>query len=156
MTLRSLLAKDWVVEVNTGDTADPTWTPIKGLTEFSEEINTETEDDSDFDDDGWASQVVTQRGWTLTLNGNRKRDNEAVTFVPDPGQEYLRQAGHVVGPGANVHVRWYRRDGAPDAYEGRAAVEYKGAGGETTDLEPFEVELLGQGKPVEIDNPVAA
>ncbi|MEQ4723769.1 hypothetical protein [Nonomuraea sp. B19D2] len=156
MTLRSLLAKDWTVEINTGTTATPTWTPVRGLTEFAEEIDTETEDDSDFDGDGWASQVVTQRGWTLTLNGNRKRDADAVAFVPDPGQEFLRKAGHVVGPGANVHCRWYRRDGSPDAYEGRAAVDYKGAGGETTDLEPFEVELLGQGKPLEIENPVAA
>lgn len=155
MTLRSLLAKDWVLEVNTGTTGVPAWTPIRGLTEFTEDIKSKTEDDSDFDGDGWSSDVVTQRGWTVKAKGNRKKDSDALTFTPDPGQEFLRQAGLVVGTGANVSARWYRRDGAPDAFEGNAAVDYKGAGGKTTDLEPFEVELIGQGAPVPITNPAA-
>ncbi|MFC7641441.1 hypothetical protein ACFQX6_10970 [Streptosporangium lutulentum] len=29
MTLRSLLAKDWIVEVNTGTAATPVWTPSR-------------------------------------------------------------------------------------------------------------------------------
>lgn len=154
MTLRSLLAKDWALEVNTGTSASPTWTPVKGLTEFTEDIKAKTEDDSDFDGDGWSSDVVTQRGWTLKAKGNRKRDTGSSSFVPDPGQEALRQAGRIVGLDANVECRWYRKDGAPDAYTGSAAVDYKGGGGKTTDLEPFEVELIGQGAPVEIANPV--
>ncbi len=155
MTLRSLLAKDWALEVNTGTSGAPTWTPVRGLTEFSEEIKTKTEDDSDFDGDGWSSDVVTQRGWTLKCKGNRKKDAASASFVPDPGQEFLRQAGLVVGTGANVEARWYRRDGSPDAFQGFAAVDYKGAGGKTTDLEPFEVELIGQGAPTPITNPAA-
>jgi hypothetical protein len=154
MTLRSLLAKDWVVQANTTPEAGPTWTNIRGLTSFEEEIKTKTEDDSDFDGDGWSSDVVTQRTWTLKAKGNRKRDTNSATFVADPGQDFVRQAGRIVGVEASVEVRWFRRDGAPDAYQGWAAVDYKGGGGKTTDLEPFELELIGQGTPVEITNPV--
>lgn len=156
MALRSLLAKDWTLEVNTGGGESPVWTTVKGLTSMSFTLDAETEDDADFDNDGWGSSVVTQRSWTLEIEGRRKRDAEAAGFQPDPGQEFLRQAGLIVGLDANVHVRWYRKDGAPDAFEGTAAVQYGGGGGEVTDLEPFEVELTGQGKPAQIENPVAS
>ncbi|GGK90216.1 hypothetical protein Ppa06_58260 [Planomonospora parontospora subsp. parontospora] len=156
MALRSLLAKDWTVEVNTGTQAVPVWTPIKGLTKFAETIESETQDDSDFDSNGWGSDVVTQRKFKLECEGRRKRDTGSPTFVPDPGQEAVRQAGRVVGVEANIEVRWYRKDGSPDAYQGFAAVDYKGGGGETTDLEPFAFDLLGQGEPTEIENPAAA
>ncbi|WP_336214383.1 phage tail tube protein [Nonomuraea sp. LPB2021202275-12-8] len=155
MALRSLLAKDWTLEVNTGTLAVPVWTTVRGLTSMEFTLDAETEDDSDFDSDGWGSEVVTQRTWALEIEGRRKRDDSSATFIPDPGQEYLRQAGLVVGLTANVHVRWYRRDGSPDAYEGTAAVQYGGGGGEVTDLEPFEVELTGQGKPIQVENPAA-
>jgi hypothetical protein len=156
VALRSLLAKDWVLEINTGTLTVPAWTPVKGLTSLEFSLDAETEDDSDFDSDGWGSEVVTQRTWTLEIEGRRKRDAASASFVPDPGQEALRQAGLVVGLTANVHVRWYRRDGAPDAFEGTCAVQYGGGGGEVTDLEPFECELNGQGKPIAIENPAAA
>ncbi|MBB5081378.1 phage tail tube protein [Nonomuraea endophytica] len=156
MALRSLLAKDWTLEVNTSSTAVPAWTTVKGLTKLEFTLDSETEDDSDFDSNGWASEVVTQRKWALEIEGRRKRDTGSASFVPDPGQEFLRKAGLVVGINANVEVRWYRKDGSPDAFQGTAAVQYKGAGGEVTDLEPFECELTGQGEPIEIDNPAAA
>ncbi|MEV4806762.1 phage tail tube protein [Nonomuraea sp. NPDC049421] len=157
MALRSLLAKDWVLEVNTSGTAEtPVWTPVKGLTSMEFSLDAETEDDSDFDSNGWGSEVVTQRTWSLEIEGRRKRQTDSASFVADPGQEFLRQAGLVVGLTANVDVRWYRKDGAPDAFRGTAAVQYGGGGGEVTDLEPFEVELTGQGEPEQIENPVAA
>ncbi|WP_440063778.1 phage tail tube protein [Streptosporangium sp. OZ121] len=155
MALRSLLAKDWVLEVATGPVETPTWTPVKGLTSFSETTDDNTEDDGDFESDGWGSTVVTQRTWSIEAEGRRKR-SDATVFTPDPGQERIRQAGRVVGFDANIKVRWYRKDGAPDAYEGTATVSEFTKGGAVTDLEPFNFTLLGQGQPVEIENPVAA
>jgi hypothetical protein len=77
-------------------------------------------------------------------------------FTADPGQEAIRRAARKVGFGANIKVRWYRRDGAPDAYEGVCTVSEFVKGGSVTDLEPFSFTLLGQGAPVEITNPVTA
>jgi hypothetical protein len=111
LALRSLLAKDWALEVDTrasGATA-PLWTGVNGLTSFTETIDDNTEDDGDFDSDGWGSTVVTQRTWSIEAEGKRKR-TDAQAFTPDPGQEAIRKAGRVVGFDANIRVRWYRRD----------------------------------------------
>ncbi|MFI6886754.1 phage tail tube protein [Streptosporangium canum] len=155
MGLRSLLAKDWILEVNTGSPETPTWIAVKGLTSFSETTDDNTEDDGDFESDGWGSTVVTQRTWSIEAEGRRKR-SDATVFTPDPGQEKIRQAARVVGFNANIQVRWYRKDGAPDANQGVATVSEFTKGGAVTDLEPFNFTLLGQGKPVEIENPAAA
>ncbi|MEU7891691.1 hypothetical protein AB0B45_02375 [Nonomuraea sp. NPDC049152] len=155
MGLRSLLAKDWKLDVGTGpDMANPTWIPVKGLTSFEETTDDNTEDDGDFDDEeGWGSSVVTGRTWQIEAEGRRKRTDDVV-FTADPGQEAIRQAARKVGFGANIPVRWYRRDGAPDAYKGVCTVSEFTKGGSVTDLEPFNFTLLGQGAPVEIANPV--
>ncbi|GAB3467094.1 phage tail tube protein [Actinophytocola sediminis] len=154
MSLRSLLAKDWVLEVDTSapDATERTWTRVNGLTSMSETTDDNTEDDGDFDSDGWGSTVVTQRTWSIEAEGRRKRTDAAV-FTPDPGQEAVRRAGRVVGFDANITVRWYRRDGSQDAYQGVATVSGFTKGGAVTDLEPFNFTLNGQGAPVEITNP---
>ncbi|WP_433426351.1 phage tail tube protein (plasmid) [Microtetraspora malaysiensis] len=154
MGLRSLLAKDWKLDVNTGPVETPVWTPVKGLTSFKETTDDSTEDDGDFDDEeGWGSEVVTERKWKIEAEGRRKR-TDAATFTPDLGQEAIRKAARKVGFGANILVRWYRRDGAPDAYEGTCTVSDFAKGGSTTDLEPFSFSLNGQGAPKEITNPI--
>jgi hypothetical protein len=154
MALRSLLAKDWVLEVDTSgsSSAQPQWTRVNGLNSFTESTDDNTEEDNAFEDDGWGSSVVTQRTWSIEAEGRRKR-TDATAFTPDPGQEAIRKAGRVVGFAANITVRWYRRDGAPDAYQGTATVSGFAKGGSTTDLEPFNFTLNGQGAPVEIANP---
>ncbi|GAA1029762.1 hypothetical protein GCM10009565_62260 [Amycolatopsis albidoflavus] len=155
MSLRSMLASDWALEVDTaasGATA-PQWTRVHGLSSFSESSDDNTEDDATNDAPGWGSDVITQRKWKIEAEGKRKRDTKASTYTPDAGQEFIRRAARKVGFEADVHVRWYRRDGSPDASEGYAQVSEFEKGGETTDLEPFNFTLLGQGAPLEIANP---
>ncbi|MEV4245227.1 hypothetical protein AB0J63_17650 [Streptosporangium canum] len=156
MGTRSLLASAWALDVNTGTSGAPVWTPVKGMTSFKETIESTMEDDSDFDSDGWGSDQVTQRKWKLETEGKRKRDadNDA-TFIPDPGQQAILDAGNLVGVGSNISIRYYRRDGAPDAWEGSVNVQYGGGGGATTALEPFNFTLGGQGERTAITNPAA-
>ncbi|WP_113705366.1 phage tail tube protein [Nonomuraea lactucae] len=158
MGLRSLLAKDWRLDVDTSapGASAPVWTPVRGLSKFEETTDDNVEDDGDFDDEeGWGADVVTERKWKIEAEGRRKRTDAAV-FTPDPGQQFIRKAARKVGFAANIKVRWYRRDGADDAYEGVCTVSEFTKGGEKTDLEPFSFTLLGQNAPVEIENPVAA
>lgn len=154
MATRSLLAKDWTLEVDTRAPAAPApvWTRVNGMTSFTESTDDNTEDDAAFEDDGWGSSVVTQRTWSIEAEGKRKRTDAAV-FTADPGQEAIRKAGRALGFTANIHVRWYRRDGSPDAYEGTATVSGLSKGGAVTDLEPFNFTLNGQGIATEIPNP---
>lgn len=155
MGLRSLLAKDWRLEVDTSDpgAAQEVWTPVRGLSKFEETTDDNVEDDGDFDDEeGWGSDVVTERKWKIEAEGRRKR-TDAVIFTADPGQEAIRKAARKVGYGAYIRVRWYRRDGAPDAYKGTCQVSEFTKGGEKTDLEPFSFTLLGSHAAIEIPNP---
>lgn len=152
--LRSMLASEWALDVE--DPASPgTWLPVKGLTSFTESSDDNLEDDSDFDSGGHGSDVVTQRKWSLECEGKRKRTTDT-SYVPDPGQDVIFKARRKVGFEATVKVRWYRRDGAPDAYEGRGSVTEFELGGETTDLEPFTFTIAAQGEAVEITNPSGA
>lgn len=141
---------------DTGTAVHPAWVRVGGLTQITPSVDTNLEDDSDFDGDGWGSDQVTQRKWKIECEGRRKRRaDQPTTYVADPGQEIIRAAGEVVGIGATVPVRWYRKDGAPDAYTGYAAVQWGGGGGSVTDLEPFSFTLNGQGKRTAITNPTA-
>lgn len=151
MGTRSLLASAWRLDVNTGTLEDPVWTQVKGMSSFKETINSTVEDDSDFDDPEWGSDEVTQRKWSLETEGKRKRDDSSeVTFIPDPGQEFIRRAGNRVGVGSGIEIRYYRRDGAPDAWQGNANVQPGGGGGATTVLEPFNFTLGGRKSRVEL------
>ncbi len=108
MGLRSLLAKDWKLDVDTSvpGATDPVWTPVKGLTSFQETTDDNTEEDSDFDDEeGWGSEVVTERKWKIEAEGRRKRTDDAV-FTADPGQEAIRRP-----PGRSVSARTSRSGG---------------------------------------------
>ncbi|TYB50235.1 hypothetical protein FXF51_56765 [Nonomuraea sp. PA05] len=156
MATRSLLASGWALDVNTGTTASPVWTPVKGMTQFKETIESTMEDDSDFDSNGWGSDQVTQRKWRLETEGKRKRDaDNLATFIADPGQQAILDAGNLVGIGSNIEIRYYRRDGAPDAWQGDVTVDYGGGGGGVTELEPFNFTLNGQGERTAITNPAA-
>ncbi|MGH3745811.1 MAG: phage tail tube protein [Micromonosporaceae bacterium] len=155
MALRSLLAKEWRLDVNTGTVALPTWTQVKGMSQFKETIDDSTEEDDDFEGEGWGSDVITQRKWKLECEGRRKRDDTTPTFTPDAGQQKILDLGNIVGFEATAQIRYYRRDGSPDAWEGNASVSYKGGGGGVKDLEPFNFDILGQGKRTAIANPAA-
>lgn len=158
MALRSMLAKDWKFDVNTAGVGapEPAWTAVRGLSKFEKTTDDNVEDDGDFDDEaGYGSDVITERKWKIEAEGKRKRNDGAV-FVPDAGQEYVRKAARKVGYAATIHVRWYRRDGSDEAYEGFCQVNEFTVGGEKTDLEPFSFTLLGSGEDIEIDNPLVA
>ena len=146
MATRSLLAKDWQLDVNIGSSESPTWVQVKGMTSIKETITATKQDDSDFDSGGWGSTQTTQRLWSLVCTGKRKRDTSSeVTFIPDPGQQFLIDAGNLVGIGSSVEIRYYRKDGAPDAWQGFVDVDYGGGGGAVVDLEPADFTLGGQG-----------
>ncbi|MEW1843139.1 hypothetical protein AB0392_34805 [Nonomuraea angiospora] len=158
MTLVSMLAKHWRMDVNTAGigAAVPAWTMVRALSKWEKTTDDNVEDDGDFDDEsGYGSDVITERKWKIEAEGKRKRQSTEV-FVPDAGQEYIRKAARKVGYAANIEVRWYRRDGSPEAYQGVCQVSEFTVGGEKTDLEPFSFTLLGSGEDVEIDNPLAA
>ena len=153
--VRSLLAKDWQVDVDlASNPTAPTWAQIKGLHSMTEQVTESEIDDSDFDGGGYASAVPTQRKVDLALTSARKKIVQT-GFADDPGQAFVRAQGRMVGYAAAFFARYYRKDGAPDAYYGEVhAVGVGGGGGAVIDLEMFSPTLKFHGQPASIINPL--
>lgn len=151
----STLNRKWRLEVNTGTTDAPVWTPVRGRSEFQPTQEPTMQDDSDMDSDGWKSQSVTAQAWGATFKVFRKVDNVDETTY-DAGQEYLRLAANEMGVDNSVEVRWY--EGAPggprvEAYQGDAAVSWSPDGGGMDGFDVVTVTLAGQGRRTSIAHP---
>lgn len=151
--LVSTLARKFKVDVNTGTDVAPVWTPIRAIGELKPALDSTLEDDSDYDSDGWLSDAKTAMKWSLELKLIRKIG--LTTEQYDPGQEFIRAAADQFGTAATVNVRWYDRNGGPEAYEGFAVVTWAPEGGGPTALDMVTVTLNGQGARETITNPAA-
>lgn len=69
MAVEKVNARDWVVEINTGTVALPTWVQVGGVTSFTIGRDAEEVDTTDFDSNGIEEHQVMQRGKTITLEG---------------------------------------------------------------------------------------
>ena len=148
--LNASLSRKWRVDVNTGTVATPVWTQVRGVTNLTPGLEVTTQDASDYDTDGWGSDEKTMLKWSLGIALLRKKSDDA-TY--DAGQEALRDKADKFGDDGTAHVRWYDRDGGPEAYSGYANVAWEPGGGGAGDLEPVTVNLTGKGARTEIANP---
>lgn len=130
-----------------------TWLQVRAVSGLKPTLDNTMEDDSDMDSDGWLSKTKTAMGWALELDLLRKVGISSNAY--DPGQEIIRVAGESFGTAGVVHVRWYDRNGGPEAYEGYASVDWAPEGGKTTDLDKAKATLNGNGARLPITNPAA-
>lgn len=147
------LARKWRLDVNTGTTETPVWVQVRGVTNFTPALTPTLQDTSDYDTDGWGSQEKTMLAWNLAITLLRKGADET---TPDPGQEALRAKADQFGTAGTAHVRWYDRNGGPEAFEGYSNVSWEPGGGAAADLESVTVNLAGKGARTAITNPEAA
>lgn len=156
--------RKWVLEVNTGTVATPTWTAVGGVMDLT--LVTDSAnwvDSSDFASGGYQSQTKTSTAWSATCTVRRGTLSETDLTHYDTGQEYLRtHAEGVIGTGNSVNVRVYEYDtndptGAnsprQQAYTGRCGVEWAEQGGAYNALSTVQITLQGQGKLTSITHP---
>ncbi len=143
------LARRYKVDVSTDGT---NWTPLKGINDFQPEVTSTKQDDSDYDSNGWASQVKTMQAWVATVKLNRK----STSGVFDPGQEILRAAHDQFGDAGCVYMRWYDRQGRADAYSGFGFVDWSRSKTSVPDLDEATAVVTGIGARTAISNPYAA
>lgn len=150
--------RKWCIDVDTASNdTTPTWVGVFGITEFKPTLEGSLQDDSDFDGEGWGSQVNTLNAWGA--EGKFKRGIKKPATIPpvyDPGQEFIRLAASKTGVENSVHIRIYEMEpGGPrvEAYEGWAATQYAEEGGGTDALSIASFTLAGQGKRLTIDHP---
>lgn len=148
--------RKWYVDVDSSDgSGTATYIGVFGIQEFKDNVEPTSQDDSDFDGNGWKSETVTALLGKLEFKVGRKTlasDNEAY----DPGQEKLRLASRKTGVGNRVRVRYYEME--PDgprveAYEGWASVGWTPDGGGMDALSTATVVLTFQGEPKPITHP---
>src|SRR6478672_9732853 len=110
------LARRVAVDISTDNS---TWVRLPGTTDVAPNDNPTYVDVTDYDAAGFTASEITLHGWALTVKMNRKSN----AGVFDPVQETIRAAQFQFGDAARVYVRWYDRNGKPDAKSGRALVE---------------------------------
>ncbi|MFF4751829.1 phage tail tube protein [Streptomyces sp. NPDC001270] len=146
------LARRYRVDVDTG-TGTVTWSWLPGINDFAPKVDPTQQDNTTYDDEGWADNTVTQLAWSIELTMLHRCHPDTKAF--NAAQEALRMAAEQFGDGAKVHVRWYDRDGRDEAYEGYALVTWEQDGTATDDLDSVTVTLTGKGKRTKITNPLA-
>jgi hypothetical protein len=151
--LVSTLARKWQLDVNTGTSDAPVWVQVRAISELTPSSDPTMEDDSDYDSNGWGSSVKTMQTWSLAATLGRKVGVESANH--DPGQEFIRSRDPEFGSASTVQVRWYDRQGGPEAYTGYASVQWSEAGGSASALSTASLTLSGQGKRTSIVNPAA-
>ncbi|MFE6103183.1 phage tail tube protein [Streptomyces laurentii] len=148
------LARRWRLEIDMSAAKDGTdWQLVPGVTEFTPAAEPNIEDSSSYDSDGWAENTKTGQSWELGVTINRKINDQVKVYHPT--HEALRAAAFGWGSASEVHVRYYDRNGLPEAYEGTALVTWAPSGGEYTALDQVETTLTGTGPLLSITNPAA-
>jgi hypothetical protein len=148
------LARRWRLEIDMSATKDGSdWQMVPGITEFSPSAEPNIEDSSSYDSEGWAENTKTGQSWELGVTINRKINDTVKVYHPT--HEAFRLASFASGSASEVHIRYYDRNGLPEAYEGTALVTWAPSGGEYTALDQVEMTLTGTGPLLPITNPVA-
>ncbi len=142
------LNSKWWVDVQSGGTyGSPTWVPINGIVECKVSKETTLQDDSDFDNSGYKSQVATALAWSIEMKLKRAPTVASATTY-DAGQEALRTASDALGTGNRVDVRWYEiTAGGPvtETYRGYGTVSWSEDGGGMDAADMVTVTITGQG-----------
>lgn len=113
-------------------------TMIRGLENFAPSINANTETWTPMDEGGWERNQVTGKGLALSFSGKRQ--------YGDVGNDYI--AGLMIGTGITVQsmFKWEMPSGA--TLEGDCVINVTTpAGGDSTNVDTLEFEILSDGKP---------
>lgn len=113
-------------------------TIIRGLENFAPSIDGNVESWTPMDEGGWTRNQVTGKGLTLSFSGKRQ--------YGDKGNDYI--AGLMIGTGVSVQskFKWEMPSGA--TLSGDCVINVTTpAGGDSTNIDSLEFELLSDGKP---------
>lgn len=125
------------------------WLGVHGIQELKAKPSEPTsQDDSDFDGEGYKSSTVTALAHGVELKVVRKSTAAASTDY-DPGQEVLRLAALNMGVANRVEYRLYEMEPEGprvEAFQGFASVTWAPDGGGMDALDTVTVGLVGQGK----------
>lgn len=143
MTNETHLAREYELEINTGDDVSPEWTVVRGWTTCSVSPETQTTDDTHAHSGGWAQHKIAQRGLSLAYDFFALRDDAGAL---DPGQQALIDLGEAMGTASLGEFRRYHKSSG-EGFTFSATVETAWPSGGTNDNAAFSVTLTVDGEP---------
>lgn len=146
--------RKYQIDVIDPDTPGDEWVGVFGVQEFKpRHSEATTQDDSDFDGEGYKSQALTAMTWGgdgKVLRKSTLSDPEAY----DPGQEIIRKVASRIG--GRLMIRFYEMEpGGPrvEAMTGWATPTWASDGGNMESLDSVAFTLTGNGKPTSLVHP---
>lgn len=142
-----ITAEGAVLQINTGTTQVPTWTPVIERAQLNIAKTSERIDMTSFDDEGFRAGKAGLRQINLDANGN---------YVPtDTGWEALEDAWL---DGTNVEIRalWLSDDGSQTGWQFEATITNVGETGSVGDKVETSVSFEGSGRPTKVEIPAAS
>lgn len=139
-----VLARNWKIYIETA-TADE-FQKIEGINSFTLGNEAENTDQTDFDSNGNAEHVVSQRSRTVSFEGFYREDS---TGTRDAGQELVEQLADKVGSSSIGTFRFKSPNGSITEVNASAAIGDVGGG--NTDSTSWGAELTVSGPKTSID-----
>jgi hypothetical protein len=112
---------------------------IKGMENFAPGIDSNVEEYTSMEDEGWTSRVVTGKGMTFGFSGKR--------VYGDPGNDYVASTMLGIGPTAETRMDWTFPDGTLMEMDVVLSITTPG-GGDSTAIDSLEFDAMTHGKPV--------
>jgi len=150
--MSTALARKFRVDVSADLTLAGGWLQLNGIFSFKPDVTPQTIDTSAYDTSGWAANEVVGNGWAVNTDVMRR----TTTGVYDPGQELVRARVGQAGDAARCGVRWYDKNGGPEASQGVALVGWARAKDGVPDPDAATIVLTGDGALTVITNPGVA
>jgi len=148
------LARRFAVDVDTAwPSGPPVWARLYGMTDFKPMVKPTNKATSDYETEGNAGNQKVMQETSVEVTYLRKLD---AAGAPMDAHEAIRKAVPLFDDDGTVHLRWYDRTGAPEAYEfyGIPAAEPAATGVE--DLDGLKVSFADVGRgAIPITNPIA-
>lgn len=152
--MTNALARKFAVQVTSDLTLATGWVALNGISDLNPEVAPSLEDATAYDVNGWATSEPTLQAWTVQATFFRRY---ATGNVYDAGQELVRACVGQFATGARIGIRWFDKNGGPEAFSGVAIPAWKRTNTAVKNLEQAQVTFTGTDIPLNlnISNPYA-
>lgn len=137
--MSTTLARKYRTDLTTDLTLAGGWVQLKAVDDWNDSVTPNVEETTNYDTVGWKSKEITLQDWSAVASGFR----QIISAVYDPGQEMLRACRGQFGDAGRIGVRWYDRNGGPEAYKGVAIVTWNRANTGVANVEKWTANLDG-------------
>lgn len=151
-TNTTALASRFRVDLTEDLTLAGGWTQLVGMNDLKPNVAQNLVETSSYDNDGWESYEKTFQGWSLVATCWMR----TVTGLIHPSLQLLVDRELAWGDGCRIGVRWYDKNGVPEAFQGVAVVQTERGNTGVKDPETKTFTLQGDGILTPISNPGVA